>query len=102
MTAAPAKAAPTRAARTTTRAVHGAALLLTLTALGLTLWHGLDEPANALAFGVLIAFGELARWGARPGGGGEGEPPTDTAPTFDALSPTTAPEPTPPLLLPPS
>ncbi|WP_128982982.1 HD-GYP domain-containing protein [Streptomyces roseicoloratus] len=53
-------------ARTAT-AVHGAALLLTLTALGLTFWHGLDEPANALAFGVLIAFGELARWGARPG-----------------------------------
>ncbi|MFD0371991.1 hypothetical protein ACFVGS_28965, partial [Streptomyces sp. NPDC127114] len=67
MKAALTKAAPTNAARTTTRVVHGAALLLTLTALGFTLWHGLDEPANALAFGVLIAFGELARWGARPG-----------------------------------
>ena len=30
-----------------------------------TLWNGLDERGIALAFGVLIAVGELARWGAR-------------------------------------
>ncbi|MFI6082572.1 HD-GYP domain-containing protein [Streptomyces sp. NPDC051217] len=48
-------------------AVHGAAL--TLTALGLwsTLWHGITEPRNALAFGVLVAIGELVRRGALPG-----------------------------------
>ncbi|MEU9705637.1 HD domain-containing protein [Streptomyces sp. NPDC047981] len=28
---------------------------------------GVCEPGNALAFGVLIALGELARWGALPG-----------------------------------
>ncbi|MFF9199219.1 HD-GYP domain-containing protein [Streptomyces sp. NPDC014779] len=47
--------------------VHGGALLLALTALAGTLWHGLDEPGHALAFGALIALGELTRWGARPG-----------------------------------
>ncbi|MEU2229628.1 HD-GYP domain-containing protein [Streptomyces vietnamensis] len=47
--------------------VHGAALLLGLAAFAHTLWHGIDEPGNALAFGTLIALGELARWGAAPG-----------------------------------
>ncbi|HET6356889.1 MAG TPA: metal-dependent phosphohydrolase [Streptomyces sp.] len=41
--------------------------MLTGGALALTLWQGLEQPANALAFGVFIAVGELARWGALPG-----------------------------------
>ncbi|WP_425575787.1 HD-GYP domain-containing protein [Streptomyces gobitricini] len=36
---------------------------------GWTLWHGIAEPGTALAFGVLVAVGELARWGARPDAG---------------------------------
>ncbi|WP_314620978.1 HD-GYP domain-containing protein [Streptomyces stackebrandtii] len=48
-------------------AVYGAALLLSLAGFGATLWYGVDEPGNALAFGTLIALGELARWGAVPG-----------------------------------
>ncbi|MFI9118237.1 HD-GYP domain-containing protein [Streptomyces bikiniensis] len=51
----------------TVGAVRAAALLLGLTALGATLRNGLDQPGNALAFGVLVALGELARWGAAPG-----------------------------------
>ncbi|MFF9015795.1 HD domain-containing protein [Streptomyces sp. NPDC014870] len=47
--------------------VHGAALALTVAGFGATLWSGVCEPGNALAFGVLIALGELARWGALPG-----------------------------------
>ncbi|MFG2644379.1 HD-GYP domain-containing protein [Streptomyces sp. NPDC048370] len=47
--------------------VHGAALALTVAGFGATLWNGVTEPGNALAFGVLIALGELARWGALPG-----------------------------------
>ncbi|MGP3999871.1 HD-GYP domain-containing protein [Streptomyces sp. 8N706] len=31
---------------------------------GWTLWHGIEEPGTALAFGVLIAVGELVRWGS--------------------------------------
>ncbi|GAA3391130.1 HD-GYP domain-containing protein [Streptomyces roseoviridis] len=54
------------AGRATLGAVHAAALLLTLTAVAATLWHGLDEPGNALAFGLLIALGELTRRGAPP------------------------------------
>ncbi|SEC53135.1 HD domain-containing protein [Streptomyces sp. TLI_105] len=53
----------------TVGAVRGAALLLGLVGFGSTLWYGLDEPGNALAFGTLIALGELARWGAAPGTG---------------------------------
>ncbi|MCX4586876.1 HD-GYP domain-containing protein [Streptomyces sp. NBC_01481] len=41
--------------------------MLTGGALALTLWKGLEQPANALAFGAFIAVGELARWGALPG-----------------------------------
>ncbi|MFB7577411.1 HD-GYP domain-containing protein [Streptomyces hydrogenans] len=48
-------------------AVRAAALLLGAAGLAATLWHGLAEPGNALAFGTLIALGELARWGAHPG-----------------------------------
>ncbi|MFI8960921.1 HD-GYP domain-containing protein [Streptomyces sp. NPDC053493] len=44
--------------------MHAAAVLLALTAFGATLWTGLREPGTALAFGVLIACGELARRGA--------------------------------------
>ncbi|MEV7399043.1 HD domain-containing protein [Streptomyces sp. NPDC091267] len=47
--------------------VRGAALVLTVVALGHTFWHGLHDPGHALAFGVLITIGELARWGALPG-----------------------------------
>lgn len=47
--------------------VYGAAAALTGGALAWTLWYGVREPANALAFGVFIAVGELARWGAPPG-----------------------------------
>ncbi|MCG7524339.1 metal-dependent phosphohydrolase [Streptomyces sp. OfavH-34-F] len=49
------------------RAVHAAALLLAATGLAHTLWYGLREPGHALAFGVLVTIGELARRGARPG-----------------------------------
>ncbi|MET9475770.1 HD domain-containing protein [Streptomyces sp. NPDC002922] len=48
-------------------AVRGAAGALAIAGLAHTLWHGLHEPGLALAFGVLITVGELARWGALPG-----------------------------------
>ncbi|WP_172383857.1 HD-GYP domain-containing protein [Streptomyces sp. MNP-20] len=50
--------------------LRGAALLTALAALGATLWRGVEEPGTALAFGALIAVGDLARWGS----GGEREP----------------------------
>ncbi|WP_405857415.1 HD domain-containing protein [Streptomyces sp. NBC_00090] len=56
----------TRPGSLTGGTVHGAALLLGLAGFGATLWYGVDEPGNALAFGTLIALGELARWGAAP------------------------------------
>lgn len=43
------------------------ALALAVLALGHTLWNGIVEPGHALAFGVLVTVGELARWGALPG-----------------------------------
>ncbi|KPH97817.1 metal dependent phosphohydrolase [Actinobacteria bacterium OK074] len=43
--------------------LHAAALLLAVGCLAVTLWYGLDEPRTALAFGVLVAVGELARRG---------------------------------------
>ncbi|MFE7141774.1 HD-GYP domain-containing protein [Streptomyces sp. NPDC057644] len=52
-------------------AVRGAALLLALVGIAHTLVHGLVEPGHALAFGVLVAAGELVRRGA---GLGEREP----------------------------
>ncbi|MFG2774842.1 HD-GYP domain-containing protein [Streptomyces sp. NPDC048350] len=58
-----------RPGRLTLGAVHGAALALTATGFGFTLWNGVSDPGNALAFGILIAVGELTRWGAPPGGG---------------------------------
>ncbi|WP_329122579.1 HD-GYP domain-containing protein [Streptomyces sp. NBC_01465] len=45
------------------RVVYVAAGLLTVLALGRTLWHGVVEPGAALAFGVLVAVGELVRRG---------------------------------------
>lgn len=41
--------------------VRGAAGMLTVAALGHTVWNGLTEPGIALAFGALITIGELAR-----------------------------------------
>ncbi len=51
--------------------VHAAALCLALAALAHTLRHGLDEPAAALALGLLVVAGELSR---RPGDGASREP----------------------------
>ncbi|MEV7957369.1 metal-dependent phosphohydrolase [Streptomyces sp. NPDC088141] len=48
-------------------AVRGAAAALAAAGLGHTLWDGVHQPGHALAFGVLITAGELARWGALPG-----------------------------------
>ncbi|MFF8641825.1 HD-GYP domain-containing protein [Streptomyces sp. NPDC015345] len=61
---------PTRVERLPTTAAHGLAGLLALASLGWTLWHGVAEGRVALAFGVLIGLGELARWGS----GGDREP----------------------------
>ncbi|MFF8508341.1 HD domain-containing protein [Streptomyces sp. NPDC015492] len=66
----------------TVGAVRGAALLLSLAGFASTLWYGVDEPGNALAFGTLVALGELTRWGTAPAAGalparetpGAGEP----------------------------
>ncbi|MGW2302573.1 HD-GYP domain-containing protein [Streptomyces sp. NPDC001809] len=66
----------------TVGAVRGAALLLSLAGFASTLWYGVDEPGNALAFGTLVALGELTRWGTAPTPGalparetpGSGEP----------------------------
>ncbi|MER6775453.1 MULTISPECIES: HD domain-containing protein [unclassified Streptomyces] len=52
--------------------VRGAAVLLTLAGLGHTLWNGLVEPGTALAFGALIACGELARRDTRYAGHARG------------------------------
>ncbi|WP_411977013.1 HD-GYP domain-containing protein [Streptomyces solicathayae] len=50
----------------TVRVVHGAAAALTLAGVVGTLRYGVHEPGHALAFGVLIALGELAGWRAPP------------------------------------
>lgn len=42
--------------------VRGSAALLAAVFLADTLWHGVDERGVALAFGLFIAVGELARW----------------------------------------
>ncbi|MFD3484393.1 HD-GYP domain-containing protein [Streptomyces sp. NPDC058665] len=70
MTAPPAPAGPNALPprrSLTLLAVHGAALALGGLGLWSTLWRGITEPRNALAFGVLIAVGELVRRGALPG-----------------------------------
>ncbi|MET9856990.1 HD domain-containing protein [Streptomyces sp. NPDC006450] len=41
--------------------VRGAAGVLTVAALGHTVWNGLLDPGTALVFGTLITIGELAR-----------------------------------------
>ncbi|MEU9080832.1 HD domain-containing protein [Streptomyces sp. NPDC048357] len=48
--------------------VRGAAAVLTAVALAHTLWNGVVEPGSALAFGALIAVGELARRDRRQDG----------------------------------
>lgn len=73
-------------------AVHGAAAVLSGAGLGWTVWHGIEEPGIALAFGVLIAVGELARWGAGRDGGArpaapEGAPPVLEGPPGREPSP---------------
>ncbi|MEU9250906.1 HD domain-containing protein [Streptomyces sp. NPDC048270] len=60
---------------TAVRAVRGAAGALTAVALGHTLWNGLADPGVALAFGILITIGELARRDPRTEPG-----PTDRRP----------------------
>lgn len=42
--------------------VRAFALLLALVSLAVTLWAGLEDRRVALAFGLLIAVGELTRW----------------------------------------
>ncbi|WP_210585757.1 HD-GYP domain-containing protein [Streptomyces sp. GESEQ-35] len=42
--------------------IHAAALCLAGGSLAVTLWTGLDDRSVALAFAVLVAIGELARW----------------------------------------
>ncbi|MGW1131309.1 HD-GYP domain-containing protein [Streptomyces griseoluteus] len=58
------------------RLIHGAAALLAAVAFGATLWTGVDGGGTALAFGVLIAVGELTRW---KGGGSRRAAPLGTA-----------------------
>ncbi|MFD4790216.1 HD-GYP domain-containing protein [Streptomyces sp. NPDC058459] len=58
------------------RLIHGAAALVAALALGATLWTGVDDGGTALAFGVLIAVGELTRW---KGGGSRRAAPLGTA-----------------------
>ncbi|MGP3972854.1 HD-GYP domain-containing protein [Streptomyces sp. 8N114] len=51
-------------------AVYGASALVAGAALGITLWRGVTRPGVALAFGLVVAVGELARVRlpeARPG-----------------------------------
>jgi len=46
--------------------IHACAALLAVGSFAVTLWTGVEERPTALAFGVLIAVGELSRWtGAR-------------------------------------
>ena len=47
--------------------IHTSAALLALTSLTLTLRTGLEEPSVALAFGLLVAVGELSRWNGTTG-----------------------------------
>ncbi|QKW31260.1 HD domain-containing protein [Streptomyces seoulensis] len=42
--------------------IRGAALLVAVLSLTVTLWTGLAERGTALAFGVLVLVGELTRW----------------------------------------
>ncbi|MGX2994632.1 HD-GYP domain-containing protein [Streptomyces sp. JNUCC 64] len=80
MSAPPPPAPAARAGRPTTRLVLAAAAALALWGVGHTLAAGVREPGTALAFGALIALGELAR--SRAGGGAGGE--RETAPLASA------------------
>ncbi|WP_240134883.1 HD-GYP domain-containing protein [Streptomyces sp. MUM 178J] len=53
--------------RLTTAGVYGTSGAVALAGVGWTAWHGLQQPGIALAFGALIAAGELARCRALPG-----------------------------------
>ncbi|MET8446703.1 HD domain-containing protein [Streptomyces sp. NPDC005209] len=48
------------------RLIRGCAALLAVVSLALTLWYGIQERGVALAFGTLIAVGELSRWTGAP------------------------------------
>ncbi|MGW3460843.1 HD-GYP domain-containing protein [Streptomyces olivaceoviridis] len=52
---------------TALRLIHGAAALVAAGSLAVTLWTGLHDRGVALAFGVLIAVGELTRWSDEQG-----------------------------------
>ncbi|MGW3829470.1 metal-dependent phosphohydrolase, partial [Streptomyces sp. NPDC005071] len=47
---------------TALRLIHACAAVTATVSLALTLWNGVDDQGVALAFGVLIAVGELTRW----------------------------------------
>ncbi|MGW3204642.1 HD-GYP domain-containing protein [Streptomyces sp. NPDC001135] len=51
---------------TALRFIHTAAGLTAAASLGTTLWTGMADRGVALAFGVLIAVGELTRWSGAP------------------------------------
>ncbi|MGW0118326.1 HD domain-containing protein [Streptomyces sp. NPDC003327] len=57
--------------------LYAAALLLGAAAFGTTLWQGVAEPGTALAFGTLVALGELSRWCTAPDAG---SPPAPDGP----------------------
>ncbi|GAA3296629.1 metal-dependent phosphohydrolase [Streptomyces cinereospinus] len=50
------------------RLIHGSAALLALVCLGTTLRTGVEQRGTALAFGALVALGELSRWTGPRGG----------------------------------
>ncbi|MGW0881082.1 HD-GYP domain-containing protein [Streptomyces sp. NPDC002671] len=47
---------------TALRLIHGSAALTAAVSLAVTLWTGVEQRGVALAFGLLIAVGELSRW----------------------------------------
>ncbi|MEU5532447.1 metal-dependent phosphohydrolase [Streptomyces sp. NPDC020362] len=51
---------------TALRLIHGSAALVAALSLAVTLWSGVHERGVGLAFGVLIAVGELTRWSDAP------------------------------------
>ncbi|MFE0512991.1 HD-GYP domain-containing protein [Streptomyces sp. NPDC058964] len=63
---------------TAPRLICGSAAALALVSLAVTLWTGVDERGVALAFGVLIAVGELTRFRPLTSGWAEGTPTTRT------------------------